>query len=165
MNQPGPFAALDLPAEVGVTDADVRAAWRRIAAATHPDRPDGGDPARFAAAAAAYHLLRNEAGRGEALADLAGVTATGRPGSRPGRARCLMQRRLVQQSRTARAGGGGRRRRGGRPSLLALRAAAVVGLSATVITLAGTRPAVPAVIAGLLTWLVLTGRHDLAPPG
>ena len=27
-----------------LTDDDVRAAWRRIAAATHPDRDDGGDP-------------------------------------------------------------------------------------------------------------------------
>ena len=48
----------------------MRAAWRRIAAATHPDREDGGDPARFGAAAAAYVMLRTGFGRGEALADL-----------------------------------------------------------------------------------------------
>ena len=35
----GPFELLGLPASAGVTDEDVRAAWRRIAAATHPDRP------------------------------------------------------------------------------------------------------------------------------
>src|SRR5262249_7487667 len=46
------------------------AAWRRIAAATHPDGADGGDPARVAAAAAAYTELRTRYGRGEACADL-----------------------------------------------------------------------------------------------
>ncbi len=67
----GPFAALGLPARAGLTDDEVRAAWRRIAAATHPDRPDGGDPERFAVAAAAYTALRTPSGRGEALADQA----------------------------------------------------------------------------------------------
>jgi curved DNA-binding protein CbpA len=81
-----PFSALGLPAWAGLTDDDVRAAWRRIAAATHPDREDGGDPARFGAAAAAYVLLRTSFERGEALADLA---AAGRPhgGQRHGRLR------------------------------------------------------------------------------
>jgi curved DNA-binding protein CbpA len=65
-----PFALLGLPARPDVTDDDVRSAWRRIAAATHPDREDGGDPARFGAAAAAYAMLRTGYGRGEALADL-----------------------------------------------------------------------------------------------
>jgi curved DNA-binding protein CbpA len=77
------FAALGLAARPDLTDDDVRAAWRRIAAATHPDRADGGDPARFAAAAAAYTVLRTRYGRGEALADLADLA--GRPG-RAGRA-------------------------------------------------------------------------------
>ena len=49
-----PFSVLGLPARADLTDDDVRSAWRRIAAATHPDRADGGDPGRFAAAAAAY---------------------------------------------------------------------------------------------------------------
>ncbi len=71
-----PFTALGLPARPGLTDDDIRAAWRRVAAATHPDRADGGDPARFAAAAAAYTELRTRSGRGEAYADLA---------ARPGR--------------------------------------------------------------------------------
>jgi curved DNA-binding protein CbpA len=73
-----PFSALGLPAWAGLTDDDVRAAWRRIAAATHPDREDGGDPVRFGAAAAAYVVLRTSFERGEALADLA---AGGRPRS------------------------------------------------------------------------------------
>jgi hypothetical protein len=28
----------------------------------------------------------------------------------------------------------------------------------------GWTPATPALIAGVLTWLLLTARHDLAPP-
>jgi curved DNA-binding protein CbpA len=48
-----PFAALGLPARADLPDEEVRAAWKRIAAATHPDREDGGDAARYAAAAAA----------------------------------------------------------------------------------------------------------------
>jgi hypothetical protein len=83
-----PFALLGLPARPGLSDDDVRAAWRRIAAATHPDREDGGDPARFGAAAAAYVMLRTEFGRGEALADLGLGAATahrGRHAHRRGR--------------------------------------------------------------------------------
>ena len=83
-----PFAALGLPARAGLTDDDVRAAWRRVAAATHPDREDGGDPARFGAAAGAYVVLRTGFGRGEALADL-GLNAApdhrGRHARRPSR--------------------------------------------------------------------------------
>ena len=43
---PNPFEALGLPERPDLTDEQVRAAWRKIAAATHPDRPDGGDLAR-----------------------------------------------------------------------------------------------------------------------
>ena len=83
-----PFALLGLPTRPGLSDDDVRAAWRRIAAATHPDREDGGDPARFGAAAAAYVMLRTGFGRGEALADLGLGRATdhrGRHAHRRGR--------------------------------------------------------------------------------
>ena len=69
--QADPFTVLGLPAGPGLTDDEVRAAWRRVAAATHPDRADGGDAARFAAAAAAYTTIRTGFGRTEALADLA----------------------------------------------------------------------------------------------
>jgi hypothetical protein len=78
---PDPFAALGLPASPGLTDDDVRAAWRRLAAATHPDRADGGDPGRFAEAAAAYTELRTRYGRGEAYADLADGTRRHSPTS------------------------------------------------------------------------------------
>jgi curved DNA-binding protein CbpA len=42
---PDPFTALGLPVRPDLSDEQVRAAWRQVAAATHPDRPDGGDPA------------------------------------------------------------------------------------------------------------------------
>ena len=70
-----PFTALGLPVRPDLTDEQVRAAWRTIAASTHPDRPDGGNPARYAAASAAYGQLRTTWGRSEAYADL----ATGQP--------------------------------------------------------------------------------------
>jgi hypothetical protein len=159
------FAALGLPAQPWVGDDEVRAAWRRIAAATHPDRADGGDPARFAAAAAAYTTLRTRFGRGEALADLAG--ARRRPGF-PGLAgfgrvtgQGQRQRWRRLPARLARLPA---RVRNGRPVLLALRLAATAAVSAAAVVVAGPAPATPAVITGALTWLVLTARHDLAPP-
>ena len=67
---PDPFHALGLPVRPDLTDEQVRAAWRSIAAATHPDRADGGDLARYTAASAAYAELRTGWGRSEAYADL-----------------------------------------------------------------------------------------------
>jgi len=122
-----PFEVLGLPA-TELTDDEVRAAWRRIAAATHPDRDDGGDPAAFAAAAAAYALLRTPSGRGEALADLR-APATAAAGSR---------RWLRLAGRV-------------------LAAAAVVVLAVTAV---GWQPASVAILAGAMTWLLLTGRRD-----
>ena len=145
--QADPFTVLGLPATPGLTDDEVRTAWRRIASATHPDRADGGDPARFAAAAAAYTTLRTEYGRAETLADL-GRSGRGRTG--PG---------------GAVAGRWWSRARRGRPVRLALRAAAAAAASLGCVLAAGARPATPALITGALTWLVLTARHDLAPPG
>jgi curved DNA-binding protein CbpA len=133
-----PFGALGLPPRPDLTDDDVRAAWRRIAALTHPDRDDGGDPARFGAAAAAYSLLRTAYGRGEALADLGSPAARDLRGSRASR---------------------GIRR--GRPGLLALRAVAALGVSVYAFACAGWAPATAGVVAGALTWLVATARYDL----
>ena len=145
-----PFATLGLPAQPGLGDDEVRAAWRRMAAATHPDRADGGDPARFAAAAAAYTTLRTRFGRSEALADLA------RPAGRPGRLgwqrACAGPARLLARVRR------------GRPALLALRLTVVAAVSVTAVAVAGRAPATPALIVGAVTWLMLTARHDLAPP-
>lgn len=138
-----PFAVLGLTAHPDLTDDEVRAAWRRVAAATHPDRDDGGDPAAFAAAAAAYTDLRTRTGRGEALAD--------RPG--PG-------------VRSAPRGGGGHRLgriRRGRPAVLAARVAVAAAVSLGAVLAAGARPATYAVIAGAATWLARTARRELAP--
>ena len=148
-----PFAILGLPAQPGLGDDEVRAAWRRIAAATHPDRADGGDPAHFAAAAAAYTTLRTRFGRSEALADLARPAGRPRPGQRRRWQRaCASPARLLARVQR------------GRPALLALRLAVVAAVSVTVVAVAGRAPATPALIVGAVTWLMLTARHDLAPP-
>jgi curved DNA-binding protein CbpA len=136
-----PFAALGLPARPDLTDDEVRAAWRRLAAATHPDRDDGGDPAAFAAAAAAYTTLRTLTGRREAYADLGAGVGTGRPGQR------------------RRPGRPGR----GRPAVLALRVLVAAGISLGAVLAAGWQPASYAVLAGALTWLARTARRELAP--
>jgi hypothetical protein len=147
-----PFAILGLPARPGLGDDEVRAAWRRMAAATHPDRADGGDPARFAAAAAAYTTLRTRFGRSEALADLARPAVRPRPGRQGWQRACAGPARLLTRVRR------------GRPALLALRLAVVAAVSVTAVAVAGRAPATPALIVGAVTWLMLTARHDLAPP-
>ena len=139
----GPFAALGLPASRDLTDDDVRAAWRRVAAATHPDRPDGGDLAAFAAAAAAYTMLRTGAARGEALADLSGPQFAAQP---------ALAARLAA------------RVRGGRPGRLITRLLAAATAGALAVTAVGWQPAAYAVIAGALTWLAVTSTGDLARP-
>ena len=170
-----PFAALGLPPRADLTDDDVRAAWRRIATASHPDRADGGDPGRFAVAAAAYTVLRTRSGRGEALADLASPSpAPGRsrpPAPRPGPdapPRPDPARRPDDPPATWPGHLGAARLlsriRRGRPARLALRVLIAVALSAVAVAVAGSQPASPALITGALTWLLLTARHDLAPP-
>jgi curved DNA-binding protein CbpA len=149
-----PFRVLGLEPRPGLTDDDVHAAWRRIASATHPDREDGGDPERFADAAAAYTALRTRFGRGEALADRsARPTATGSGGRRPVMARWHGQRFAAVTRLPARA-------RRGRPARLALRVAAAVAVAAIAV---GPHPAAPALVTGVATWLALTARRDLAP--
>jgi hypothetical protein len=51
----------------------------------------------------------------------------------------------------------------GRTGRLAVRLAAVAGLGAAVIAVNGWRPATPALLTGLVVWLVRAGRRDLAP--
>ena len=130
-----PFRVLGLPRRADLSDDDVRAAWRRIAAATHPDRDDGGDPAQFGAAAAAYAMLRTAYDRGETLAELGPRASAGAhgPSARP-RPRALR---------------------------LALRTAATAAVCAVAFAAAGWAPASIGVAAGALTWLGLTARHDL----
>jgi curved DNA-binding protein CbpA len=148
-----PFEVLGLSAAADLTDDDVRSAWRRVAAATHPDRTDGGDPAAFAAAAAAYTALRTAAGRREVLADRR-ERASGRTAADL----------VPAQSATlaALAADAARRIRHGRPARLAARLAGTVAVGALAVAAAGWQPASLAVITGALTWLLLTGRGDLA---
>ncbi len=163
MRPTNPFDALGLPARPDLDDEQVRAAWRAIAAASHPDRPDGGDPARYAQASAAYAELRAGWGRSEAYADLHDAEGPGTkptpaipagllplpagPGSRLGAIRQLPARI-----------------RRGRPLRLLLRASAAAVASLAVLALIPGKPAAPAVITGLITWFVLTSRADLGPP-
>jgi curved DNA-binding protein CbpA len=155
-----PFAALGLQPSPGLSDEDVRIAWRRAASDTHPDREDGGDPGRFAAAAAAYTALRTRSGRGEALADL---------GRAPPRAPKVSGLRFVLRSHPrARPGAAARlagRVRRGRPARLVLRILAAAAAGAAAVLAAGPHPAAPALVTGAATWLILTAGHDLAPPG
>jgi hypothetical protein len=153
---PDPFDVLGLEHRAGLADADVHAAWRRIASATHPDREDGGDPARFAEAAAAYTTLRTRFGRGEALADLAEPSGA-RGATRPGVMTWRGGRRLAAAARLP------SRVRRGRPARLALRVLAAVAAGAAAVLAAGPHPAAPALVTGVATWLLLTARRDLAP--
>lgn len=156
-----PFAVLGLDAGADLHDDDVRVAWRRIAAATHPDRADGGDLERFAAAAAAYTDLRTRYGRGEARAALSPETASTRTGgARTGGARTGGARTVGM----ALLGEVAVRVRLGRPVRLLLRVIGAAGAAAVGILAAGPGPAAPALATGILSWLLLTARRDLGPP-
>ena len=169
-----PFDALGLPARPDLTDEQVRDAWRKVAAATHPDRPDGGDLARYTQASAAFAELRVPWSRSEAYADVVeqtrnqgydGLDDDGQPYTEPlprvpfdpeggipsGDPIALL---IQLPSRISR----------GRPLHLALRAIIAAMLSLIVLQLIPGSPAAPADILGLIIWFVLTGRKDLAPP-
>jgi hypothetical protein len=152
-----PFAVLGLAPRPDLTDDDVRAAWRRVAAASHPDRADGGDPAAFAEAAAAYTALRTAFGRGEALADRR--AALDGSGAGLGVLSSLFDDHAGAAARLL-----GRIRRG-RPFRLGIRIAVAAAASVVAVAAAGATPAAPALVTGAATWLVLTARRDLAPPG
>ncbi len=170
-----PFEILGLPARRDLTNEQVDAAWRTIAAATHPDRADGGDLARYTQASAAFAELRTPWSRSEAYADLVeqawaaghdGLDDDGQPYTEPlppipdglppdGIPRGDPVAALIQlPSRISR----------GRPLRLLIRAAIAAALSLLVLNLIPGQPAAPADILGLAIWFVLTGRRDLAPP-
>ena len=160
---PNPFRALGLPERPDLTDEQVRAAWRQIAAATHPDRPDGGDLARYTAASAAYAELRSPWARSEAYADLADQAGDGPvtaplppvPGEAPPVPPWQPLLALTQVPA---------RSRSGRPRRLAIRGLIATVLALVVLQLIPGTPAAPADLLGLIIWFVLTGRKDLAPP-
>ncbi|HEY0937816.1 MAG TPA: hypothetical protein VGD91_29255 [Trebonia sp.] len=150
-----PFAALQLPADPALTDADIRAAWRAAAAATHPDRADGGNPAAYAAAQAAYAQLRTGWGRSEALADLViypHMPLAPAPDPLPWRA--LVTSAAVLPARIAR----------GRPVRLAIRAVITAAAGYAAVHLVPGTPSAPAAVTGCALWWLLTARADLAPP-
>ena len=125
-----PFEALGLPARPDLPDEQVRAAWRAIAAATHPDRADGGDLARYTAASAAYAELRTGWGRSEAYAD------------------------LLQQAE-----------RDGEPATGPLPVILAALLLAVIVLHSGAGPGpIGGTLTGIVIWLVLSARGDLAPP-
>jgi len=173
---PNPFAALGLPERPDLDDETVRAAWRAIAAATHPDRADGGDLARYTQASAAYAELRTPWGRSEAYADLVEqgwregrfdddddepgtAPLSAAPTAPPLRLHPVSPWQLPFALVWIPS-----RIRGGRPLRLLIRGAIAAGLSLAVLALVPGQPAVPADVAALITWFVLTGRKDLAPP-
>jgi hypothetical protein len=149
-----PFTALGLPVRPDLTDEQVHAAWRLVAAATHPDRADGGDPARYAAASGAYAALRTGWGRSETYADLISPappparTLRRAPGARLLRSLALTPARV----------------RHGRPLRLAARGLVAVLLGVVAGHSGAGEPAVAGLVTGLGVWLILTLRDDLAPP-
>jgi hypothetical protein len=149
-----PYRALGLAPSRDLTDDDVRAAWRRIAAATHPDRGDGGDLAGFAAAAAAYAVLRTRDGRGEALADLLTPGAPAMPANRP----------RARQSPASWLRSAAARVRQGRPAVLALRLLLAAAVTAVAVAAAGWQPATIAILVGVITWFAGTAGQDVVPP-
>ena len=154
-----PFETLGLPTRPDLDDEQVRAAWRAIAAATHPDREDGGDPAWYAQASAAYAQLNSPWGRSEAYADMIEAQNGGTiplpffipdpaPAPRTYRPLRLLPVRIIH----------------GRPLRLLIRAAATALLCLAVLWLIPGTPAAPADVAGLIVFFALTARSDLAPP-
>jgi hypothetical protein len=168
MTTADPFEALGLPTLPDLDDEQVRAAWRTIAAATHPDRPDGGDAARYTAAAAAYAQLRTGWGRSEAWADLTSGTAATAPLPVIHGADLAPRPRPRMPSGARRLPPGGLRLlpariRHGRPLRLALRAAAAALAALLAVGTLPGQPAGPAVVTGIVTWFLLSARSDLAP--
>jgi hypothetical protein len=156
-----PFEALGLPARPDLTDEQVRAAWRAIAAATHPDRADGGDLAVYTAASAAYAELRTPWSRSEAYADLVEAKADTSPlpviRDTASAAPPPWQPLLALWQLPARV-------RRGRPLHLAIRAILAAVLAVLVLQLIPGSAAAPADVIGMGLWFVLSGRKDLAPP-
>ena len=151
-----PFTALHLPPRPDLTDDQVRAAWRTVAAATHPDRADGGNPAAYTAAAAAYAQLRTPWGRSEALADLAATTYIPPPADPPARppGAALWAAAVTLPARI----------RHGRPARLAIRAVIAAAVTLLAVTVIPGTASEPAIVAGCVLWWALTARSDLAPP-
>ena len=152
-----PFHVLGLPTDPDLTDEQVRGAWRAIAAATHPDRPDGGNPARYAQASASYDDLRSPWGRSEAYADVIEqlpLPPVLPPDPAPARPPFTIGTLLLLPSRI----------RHGRPLRMLIRAVVAALISLVILRLIPGTAAAPADITGMALWFALTARSDLAPP-
>jgi hypothetical protein len=160
VNRINPYHVLGLPTDPDLTDEQIRDAWLAIAAATHPDRGDGGDTARYSQASAAYAELRSPWGRSEAYADvieqLYDTTPLPLILPGPGTAAPPLTFRplLLLPSRI----------RHGRPLRMLIRAAAAALISLAILRLVPGTAAAPADITGMVLWFGLTARSDLAPP-
>ena len=172
-----PFEILGLPARRDLTDAQVDAAWRAIAVATHPDREDGGDLARYTQATAAFAELRVPWSRSEAYADQVekawaagydGLDEDGRPYTDPlPRVPFNPETGLPLVDPLALLAQLPSRIRRGRPLRLALRAVIAAALALLAAALIPGQPVAHAALAAVLAlvgWFIMSGRHDLAPP-
>jgi len=181
-----PFAVLGLPDWPDLDDETVHAAWQAIAAETHPDRPDGGNLARYTQAGAAYAELCCPWGRSEAYADLVEQAwAEGRydaypdyrypPGYDSGDPPARGERPAPVPSGV----GLGpvplgevlhllaeipARFRRGHPQRLALRAAVIAGLCLTILAVFPRQPAAGYGVLILAIAFALSAREDMAPP-
>ena len=174
--RPNPFAVLGLPEWPDLEDETVRAAWKAIAAETHPDRADGGDLARYTQACAAYFELCCPWGRSEAYADLVEQAwADGRYDAYPGffypadeepprPVPAAAELGPVPLSEVARlvAEIPARIRRG-RPLRILLRAAVIAGLCLTLLTVFPGSSIAGFAVVVLAFLFVVYARQDLAP--
>ena len=164
-----PFDALGLPTRPDLTDEQVRKAWRAIATATHPDRADGGDVARYTAATSAYVTLRTPWGRSEAYADVAAAADDTSPlpvAAGPDEGSDEVAVPLVGPAALVAAYTWQlpARIRHGRPVRLLIRGFVAGLLCLGVLAEIPGQPAAPPLVAALITWFIVTGRSDLAPP-
>jgi hypothetical protein len=176
-----PFAVLGLPEWPDLDDETVDAAWRQIAAETHPDREDGGNLARYTQATAAYNELHSGWGRSEAFADLldaawAGGHFDAYPGHYPpgydpdddlpplpdpwrtelGPVPWPEVWHMIAQIPA--------RFRQGHPVRLLIRAAIIAGLCLTLLTVFPGRSWPGFGVAALICTFVVSARDDMAPP-
>ena len=176
---PNPFAVLGLPERPDLDDDTVDGAWLAIAAATHPDREDGGNLARYTQATAAHAELASPWARSEAYADLVEQAwAEGRydaypdqypPGYDPGGDPLPTAGRGQLPPPLWLADPKGMllnlpwRFRHGRPAGLLFLTALGVGLCLATVTVFPRLPH-PVVVAAGIVWLVAAIRETLAPP-
>jgi hypothetical protein len=185
-----PFTVLGLPPWPDLDDETVEAAWRLIAAETSPGRPDGGDPARYTQAYAAYTELSCPWGRTEAWADIQdqhrldnlgdydgddgdddddpgdlpdGIWTL--VGPLPPDATVVVLRPVPLREVLAMVTAVPGRIRRGHPVRLLIRAAVTAALCAAVLTLFPASAVTTVATGSLIFVLVVYARQDLAPPG